>query len=399
MSNEYYTPSGTPSTSAQGASAGMRGEFALLQSAFDKMPTLSGNGSLPLFVNSGATALEAVSAATARSRFGLVIGTNVQAWDADLDALAALAATAGMLSRTGAGAFAVRTLTGTANEITVTNGDGSAGAPTVSLPAALTLTGKTVTGGTFVGSITTPSQITSNQNDYNPASLSTTDVLRISTDARRNITGLAAGASGKTLRVHNVGTFPAVFTYSDALSAAANRFAFGMTLGGGQSMEIQYDATSSLWRATCLPDPIGTIKSFGGGTLPAGYLLRDGSNISRTTYAALFNEVGTTWGVGDGATTFGVGDDRRRVAVGSGGAGTGTLGNSIGNTGGEETHVLVVGEMPSHTHTENLLVGGVGWGGTTNVQQTTGNTGSAGGDGAHNNIQPSVVVTKMIRYC
>ncbi len=47
--------------------------------------------------------------------------------------------------------YAGRTLTGTAAEITVTNGDGVSGNPTLSLPTALTFTGKTVTGGTFTG--------------------------------------------------------------------------------------------------------------------------------------------------------------------------------------------------------------------------------------------------------
>lgn len=57
----------------------------------------------------------------------------------------------GILVKKADGTYEVRTLTGTANEITVTNGDGDSGAPTISLPAALTFTGKTVTGGTFVG--------------------------------------------------------------------------------------------------------------------------------------------------------------------------------------------------------------------------------------------------------
>jgi len=55
----------------------------------------------------------------------------------------------GIFVANGANASLVRTLTGTSNEITVTNGTGVSGNPTLSLPSALTFTGKTVTGGTF----------------------------------------------------------------------------------------------------------------------------------------------------------------------------------------------------------------------------------------------------------
>jgi hypothetical protein len=71
--------------------------------------------------------------------------TVYQTQDADLDALAALAATGGILARTGAGAFAVRTIAGTAGRIGVTNGDGVAGAPTFDL--ALVNPGSAVGGG------------------------------------------------------------------------------------------------------------------------------------------------------------------------------------------------------------------------------------------------------------
>lgn len=79
-----------------------------------------------------------------------------QASDTDLTALAGLSTT-GVIVRTGSGTATTRAVTGTANEITVTNGDGVSGAPTISIPAAVTLTGKTLTGGTLdTPTLTTP---------------------------------------------------------------------------------------------------------------------------------------------------------------------------------------------------------------------------------------------------
>jgi hypothetical protein len=97
------------------------------------------------------------STPTTLSGYGI---TDAQPLDADLTAVAGLATT-GLIARTGAGTATTRTVTGTANEITVTNGDGVAGNPTLSLPAALTFTGKTITGGTFVGISIPWSSITS----------------------------------------------------------------------------------------------------------------------------------------------------------------------------------------------------------------------------------------------
>ena len=71
------------------------------------------------------------------------IGADLQAWDADLDALAALAST-GVAVRTGAGTWTVRTVTGTTDEITVGNGTGVGGNPTSGLASNPTVPG---TGG------------------------------------------------------------------------------------------------------------------------------------------------------------------------------------------------------------------------------------------------------------
>lgn len=74
-------------------------------------------------------------------------GGSYQPLDADLTAIAALGST-GIAARTASNTWAQRTITGTSNEITVTNGDGVSGNPTLSLPSAIVLTGKTVTADT-----------------------------------------------------------------------------------------------------------------------------------------------------------------------------------------------------------------------------------------------------------
>lgn len=91
------------------------------------------------------TFLASANEVAARSALGLAIGTNVQAQDADLQALADNAAT-GLLTRTGAGAVASRTITGTAGKVTVTQGNGVAGNPTLTLPDVLALVSPSVSG-------------------------------------------------------------------------------------------------------------------------------------------------------------------------------------------------------------------------------------------------------------
>lgn len=86
---------------------------------------------------------------TVRSILVTDLLATTQPLDPTLTALSALDTGAGIVVQTGADSFLKRILTGTAGEITITNGSGAAGNPTVSLPAALTFAGKTVAGGTF----------------------------------------------------------------------------------------------------------------------------------------------------------------------------------------------------------------------------------------------------------
>lgn len=99
--------------------------------------------------------------------------------------------------------------------------------------------------------VISPAQITASQNDYNPTDLATSAVLRLSTDASWNLTGLQGGAAGRLVLIHNVGSNPLVLKDEDAASAAANRFALNsdLTLAADQSIVLWYDSTSSRWRA------------------------------------------------------------------------------------------------------------------------------------------------------
>lgn len=89
---------------------------------------------------------------------------------------------------------------------------------------------------------------------------------------------------------------------------------------------------------------IGTIKIHAGNTIPEGYLVCNGSAVSRSTYSELFNVIGTTYGAGDGNTTFNLPNMSGSVGIGP------SLTHLIGNTGGESSVVLTSGEMPLHLH-------------------------------------------------
>lgn len=175
------------------------------------------------------------------------------------------------------------------------------------------------------------------------------------------------------------------------------------------------------------PHPIGGLMLHAGATAPSGWLVCDGSAVSRVTYATLFAAIGTTFGVGDGSTTFNIPDLRGRVALGVSGS------YALAAAGGEANHTLTSAEMPTHTHTDtghnhgvtdpghahNLGAGsaagsashpsdslntGLNQYGTstvgTGISIGSGNAANAntGGGGAHNNLQPYLALNYIIRY-
>lgn len=94
-----------------------------------------------------------------------------------------------------------------------------------------------------------------------------------------------------------------------------------------QRMKIGDGATAWTSLQYLSLEPPGKVVEFAMVTAPAGYLACDGAAVSRTTYAALFSAIGTTWGVGDGSTTFNLPDLRGAITRGAGSHGSETMAN------------------------------------------------------------------------
>ena len=217
--------------------------------------------------------------------------------------------------------------------------------------------------------------------------------------------------------------------------------------------------------------PVGAMLDYLSGPVPAGFLLADGSAVSRTTYANLFKVLsyslsgvtttgqpqvtglsstqylfpgmavtgtgvptGTTiltvdsgtqvtlssnistggtptlifyvFGAGDESTTFNLPLFARHTSIGSGGTGTAYVGNVTGQMGGEEAHVQTSGELATHTHSASVQVLTNIAGSPPNYAAGAGNSpvvsavsvSNAGSSQAANVMQPSIVVTKIIKY-
>jgi microcystin-dependent protein len=162
---------------------------------------------------------------------------------------------------------------------------------------------------------------------------------------------------------------------------------------------IDYVASAISGQAPTATVPVGTVSDYGGSTAPTGWLLCYGQAISRTTYVSLYAVLGTTFGSGDGSTTFNVPDCRGRVVAGKDNMGgtsanrltgqTGGInGDNLGATGGAETHALTSTQVPANA--QETVVDGTGSSATI---PTTAHTGTGA---AHNNIQPTIILSKII---
>lgn len=99
--------------------------------------------------------------------------------------------------------------------------------------------------------------------------------------------------------------------------------------------------------------PTGVIEMFAGSTAPSGWLICDGSAVSRSVYQSLFKVIGTTYGVGNSNTTFTLPDMRGRCPMGVG-SGPSLTTRALAATAGAETATLIIANLPSHTHTATI---------------------------------------------
>ena len=225
-------------------------------------------------------------------------------------------------------------------------------------------------------------------------------------------TGVNQTADGSTIEVDATGGYLKVPSngigtnqLSSDASVDANRAVDTNHIKDGSVTAAKLDSA-----AVSVLMPTASLMPYAGTAAPTGYLLCDGAAISRTTYSSLFGIVGTTYGVGDGSTTFNIPDLRGRVIAGQddmGGTSANRLtnqsgglnGDTLGATGGAETHTLTTSEMPSHSHTyaKHTSLGASGSGGNAQLGASTQSTSSEGGGQAHNNVQPTIILNYIIK--
>lgn len=174
---------------------------------------------------------------------------------------------------------------------------------------------------------------------------------------------------------------------------------------------VDTDANTFVPAGVSSGNPPGVVVSYAGAAAPTGWLLCDGSAVSRATYSDLFTAISTTFGAGNGSTTFNLPDIRGRTVAGVDNMGgspasrlTSTVmspnGNTLGAVGGSQTHTQTNNELFPHTHTYSRVQSsgtglqeapGVGSGNTTVA------TGSSGGGAAATNTQPTIMLNRIIK--
>lgn len=240
-----------------------------------------------------------------------------------------------------------------------------------------------------------------------------------------NVKNTSADLTGKTLvTAEGDRVVTGLWTFNRGAGAPP----IAVAAGAGAVVNLDADKVDGKDAAELLI-PIGVVLPFAGAAAPPGYLLCDGSEVSQATYGDLFAVIGAAFNRGDEAPgNFRLPDLRGRAPIGVG-AGAGLTARNLGDQVGAETHQLIVGEIPAHSHgvtdpghnhgvnapqegqtgsaINELPSQGTGpdfvvWPGahtaTVTGNRTTGiSIQNQGGGGAHPNMQPSLALNFIIR--
>jgi microcystin-dependent protein/sporulation protein YlmC with PRC-barrel domain len=175
----------------------------------------------------------------------------------------------------------------------------------------------------------------------------------------------------------NVPTATAVTGDVTISSSGVTAIGSGVIVNADISASAAIDGSKLATAAQQALVPAGAVMAFAMNSAPSGWLAADGSNVNRTTYAALFTAIGTTYGAGDGSTTFALPDLRGYFVRGSGTNSDGTAAGTFGTKQADE--------LKSHLHThEPGAAAGAASGGSFTAQRTdllttAINTSSTGG--------------------
>jgi microcystin-dependent protein len=180
------------------------------------------------------------------------------------------------------------------------------------------------------------------------------------TNAGTSATNAAASASSASTSATNAAnSATAAATSASNAATSETNAANSATAAEGSADDAETAkeaAEAALASVIATIGPVGAVLPFAGSSAPAGYLLCDGSAVSRTTYANLFTAIGTTHGEGDGSTTFNIPDYRGRFLRGVDGAtsrdpdaASRTAMNTGGNTG-DNVGSLQGYDGGNHTH-------------------------------------------------